>query len=282
MSPARQTDLRDAPETRGQAPGRDRLRGRRVLVVGAGTARVPDAQGAVGNGQAIATLAAREGAAVACVDRDLEAASITAESIRAAGDVAHVLQADVADADACARVVPDATELLGGLDGIVFGVGILGPFGLAAATPEDWDRSFHASVRSHALIATAALEHLDAGSSLVFLGSVSSVLPGIGMPTYDVAKAGVLGLMRHVALEGAPRGVRANAVLPGVVDTPMGTVSAPPGKRERGKVPLPMGRRGTPWDVAHAVVFLLSGEAAYVTGQDLLVDGGLTTLRLGA
>jgi NAD(P)-dependent dehydrogenase (short-subunit alcohol dehydrogenase family) len=102
------------------------------------------------------------------------------------------------------------------------------------------------------------------------------------MPAYDATKAAVLALARHTALEGAPRGIRANSILPGVVDTPLGAASAPPQSRDRRRIPLPLGRLGTPWDVAYAAIFLLSGESSYVTAQSLIVDGGTTVLALGS
>jgi NAD(P)-dependent dehydrogenase (short-subunit alcohol dehydrogenase family) len=131
-------------------------------------------------------------------------------------------------------------------------------------------------------VAAAGIELLDPGSAIVFMSSISGLLPGITMPAYDATKAAVLALARHAALEGAGRGIRANSVLPGVVDTPLGAASAPPQTRDRGRIPLPLGRRGTPWDVAYATIFLLSGEASYVTGQSLVIDGGTSTLALGA
>ena len=274
------TSLVDPAEAQGQAPPRGRLSGRRVLVVGAGTARYDgQAEGKTGNGRAISSLIAREGGSVACADRDRDAAQATADLI--AGG-AHVLEGDVRNPDACRMMVSDAAEAMGGLDGLVLNVGILGPFGLAGTSPEDWDRLFHVNVRSHALIATEALATLDEGSSIVFMSSMSAFLPGIGMPAYDMAKAAVMGVMRHTAMEGARRRIRANAVLPGVIDTPLGAASAPPDARDRGRIPLPLGRRGTPWDVAYTTVFLLSGEASYITGQGIVVDGGVTTLFAGA
>jgi NAD(P)-dependent dehydrogenase (short-subunit alcohol dehydrogenase family) len=278
------TSLVEPAEIHGKAASRGRLAGRRVLVVGAGTARYDgQAEGKIGNGRAISALVAREGGSVACADRDAAAARVTAELIgEEAGGAARVLEADVADPEACRALVPAAVEALGGLDGLVLNVGILGPFGLAGTSAEDWDRLFRVNVRSHALVAGQALGALDEGSSIVFMSSMSAFLPGIGMPAYDMAKAAVMGVMRHTALEGAPRRIRANAVLPGVVDTPLGAASAPPDARDRGRIPLPLGRRGTPWDVAYATVFLLSGEAAYITGQGIVVDGGVSTLFAGA
>lgn len=278
------TSLIEPAEASGLAASRDRLAGRRILVVGAGTARYEgQAEGKIGNGRAIATLVAREGGSVACADRDADAAQATADLIAEDSEGrAHVLEADVADPEACRRLVAGAAEALGGLDGLVLNVGILGPFGLEATSAEDWDRLFHVNVRSHALLATHALSALDDGSSIVFMSSMSAFLPGIGMPAYDMAKAAVMGVMRHTAMEGAKRKIRANAVLPGVIDTPLGAASAPPDARDRGRIPLPLGRRGTPWDVAYTTLFLLSGEASYITGQGIVVDGGVTTLFAGA
>jgi NAD(P)-dependent dehydrogenase (short-subunit alcohol dehydrogenase family) len=279
------TSLAEPSEVHGQGEGRGRMAGRRVLVVGAGTARYDgQAEGKLGNGRAISALIAREGGSVACADRDLDAAQTTATLIAEEGaeGSAHVLQADVSDPAACRDLIPAAVEALGGVDGLVLNVGILGPFGLAGTSAEDWDLLFHVNVRSHALIAGAALGALEEGGSIVFMSSMSAFLPGIGMPAYDMAKAAVMGVMRHVALEGAPRRIRANAVLPGVVDTPLGAASAPPDARDRGRIPLPLGRRGTPWDVAYTTVFLLSGEASYITGQGIVVDGGVTTLFAGS
>lgn len=271
-----------APEAEGVAPGRGRLEGRRVVVVGAGTMLIDGYPGTIGNGRAISILAAREGASVACVDRDEDSARGTAADISQEGGVAHVVVADVTEANACRWLVEESRARLGGLDGVVLNVGILAPSGLAATTGEAWDRVFATNARSHALVAAAAVELLEPGSSIVFMSSISGLLPGITMPAYDATKAAVLALARHTALEGAARGIRANAVLPGVVDTPLGAASAPPQTRDRGRIPLPLGRRGTPWDVAYATIFLLSGEASYVTAQSLVVDGGTTALALGA
>jgi NAD(P)-dependent dehydrogenase (short-subunit alcohol dehydrogenase family) len=274
------TSLIEPAEASGQALGRDRLVGRRVLVVGAGTARYDgQAEGKIGNGRAIATLVAREGGTVACADRDGAAAQQTADLTE--GN-AHVLEADVSNPDACRTLIANASDAMGGLDGLVLNVGILGPFGLADTSPDDWDRLFHVNVRSHALLATHALSTLDEGSSIVFMSSMSAFLPGIGMPAYDMAKAAIMGVMRHTAMEGAKRRIRANAVMPGVIDTPLGAASAPPDARDRGRIPLPLGRRGTPWDVAYTTLFLLSGESSYITGQGIVVDGGVTTLFAGA
>ena len=268
------------PEARGAAPGRARLQGRRVLVVGAGTRRTDDPDSPIGNGRAIAVLAAREGAAVACADVDEAAARDTLERIREAGGRGGVVVADVRDAGACERMVGLAAETLGGLDGLVLNVGtaIGRTRGLAGTEAADWDETCAINLRSHFLVARAAMPRLAAGAAMVFMSSVAGRRPGSGLPAYDATKAAIEALCRHCAQEGARRGVRANAVVPGLIDTPIGR-DASRGRPSRATTPVPLGRQGTGWEIAYAAVFLLSDEASYITGQSLVVDGGLSNLQ---
>jgi NAD(P)-dependent dehydrogenase (short-subunit alcohol dehydrogenase family) len=256
-----------------------RLENRNLLVVGAGTRATDDPDAPIGNGRAISVLAAREGASVACADIDADAAAATVALVEGEGGRAFPITADAAAPEQCAAMVSAASESLGGLDGVVLNVGIGVGAGLQGTSVEEWDLALAVNLRGHFLVCKAALPVLDEGAALVFLGSVAGQRAGSGSPSYDSSKAAILGLCRHVAREGAPRGIRANVVVPGLMDTPIGRAATGQNpNRDRIAARVPLGRQGTAWEVADATVFLLSGQSSYITGQPLVVDGGLTTL----
>ncbi len=271
------TDVPLTAESRGEAKPANRLGGKRVLVVGAGQRVVDAATDPTGNGRAMARLFAREGATVAVVDVNADSALETQKLIEQEGGTAVTIVADVSSPAAVEQMVKSAADQLGGLDAAVYNVGT-GPGGMGLdKAPDDWDAVMAVNLRGAMLTARAALPRLSDGGALVFISSVAGLKPGSRMPAYDASKAALGGLMRHTAREGARRGIRCNIVAPGLIDTPLGRV-ATQGRPSRGKTPVPLGRQGTGWEIAHAALFLVSGESAYITGQTLVVDGGLTTL----
>lgn len=280
-----------AAESRGEAPGRGRLKGRRILVVGGGqdTRGLDDPP--VGNGRAMSILFAREGARIAVADRNNASAMETVEAIalhsQAGAELdlgggfvgAVAIEANVAEPDAVISMVATAKEILGGLDGLVFNVGIgVGEPWLAGTKVEDWDRVFAVNLRGAMLSLKAAMPVMAEGGSIVLISSIASMKPGSRLPAYDASKAGLVGLMRHAGIEGERRGIRVNIVAPGLMDTSIGR-EATRGRPGRAKTPVPLGRQGTGWETAYAALFLMSDEAAYITGQTLAVDGGMTGLR---
>jgi NAD(P)-dependent dehydrogenase (short-subunit alcohol dehydrogenase family) len=261
-------------EARGEAAGRGRLRGRRLLVVGGGQQDHGLDDPPIGNGRAMSVLFAREGASVAISDLDEGSAAATAELVRTEGATAEVIVADAADEDAAEATFNQARDALGGLDGVVLNVGIAAGFLLRGTTAEDWDRVMAVNVRSQFLGCKHALATMAAGGSVVLIGSVASreVLP---FPAYGASKAALESLCRQAAIEGAPN-VRVNLLLPGLIDTSLGRLASSLSPL-REQVKIPARRQGTAWEIAYGALYLLSDESSYVTGQSLVVDGGLTT-----
>jgi len=266
-------------ESSGTAPGRGRLKGRAILVVGGGQMDIGESDTPIGNGRAISVLCAREGAKVGVADRDAKSAEATVAMIALEDGTAHAISADVTKESDVERMVGEAIAQLGALDGIVLNVGIGagGPW-LEGSTADMWDRVFAVNLRSHMLTVRAAMPGLRDAASIVFVSSVAGLKPGSRLPAYDASKAGLFGLCRHVAMEGARRAIRANVVAPGLMDTSIGRL-ATRGRPGRATTNVPLGRQGTGWETAYATLFLLSEESAYITGQTFAVDGGLSALR---
>ncbi len=263
-------------ESEGVAPGRGRLEGRRILVVGGGQRIVDADTDPVGNGRAISMLCGREGARVAVADRVRESAEDTVELITRQGGLAQAIEADITVEADVTRMIDEARTALGGLDGMVLNVGVgLDNLGLENVDVEKWDLTMAANLRGPMLCCREGLRHLANGSSVVFISSIAGLTSGSRLVSYDASKAALGGLMRHVALEGSRRGIRSNIVAPGLVDTPLGR-AATAGRPSRAESRTPFGRMATAWEVAYAVLFFLSDESVYVNAQTLAVDSGVT------
>ena len=251
------------------------LAGKVAIVTGAGSA----ADG-IGNGRAAAILLARAGARVVAVDRKLDLARRTAEMITAEGGEAEAHEADVTDDAACRELVERAVARYGRLDLLDNNVGIGSRGSVVTESPEQWRRVMQVNVESMFLMAKHSVPAMVAsgGGAIVNVASISALRPR-GLTAYSVSKAAVIGLTKAMAVDHGRNGIRVNCVAPGPVLTPMvGGESMPATAREGRRLASLLGIEGTGWDVGHAVRFLLSDEARYITGQVLVVDGG-TTLR---
>ncbi|MGH7893232.1 MAG: SDR family NAD(P)-dependent oxidoreductase [Candidatus Binatia bacterium] len=278
MSDAERYARPPSAASRGEAPGRGRLQGRNILVVGGGQRTFDAATDPIGNGRAMSLLFAREGAGVAVADRNAASAAATVERIHAERGHAFAVEADITREADVTRMVAEAAGGLSGLDGMVLNVGVgVGSLRLAGVTQAAWDETLAVNLRGPMLCCREALPTLAPGSSIVFISSIAGLRAGSQLVAYDASKAALGGLMRHVGLEGSRRGIRANIVCPGLVDTPLGRMASA-GRASRAGTPVPFGRQATGWEIAYAALFLISDESVYVTGQTLAVDGGLTGL----
>lgn len=257
-----------------------RVAGKRVAVIGAGSV----GEG-WGNGKAAAVLYAREGASVLCVDRNSDAAEQTAQIIRREGGTAHVMAGDMTDPQAANALADAARAQLGGLDILHFNIGISTPGGVEITAFSDWQKVFAVNLDAafHCTQAALPLLEQDSGGAIVYISSLAGESNGpyryVG---YEASKAALQRLSKSVAIEYAARGVRANCVLPGMIDTPHAQSFIGPdtdhdalARARASKVP--MKRQGTAWDVAEAALFLASDAAGFVTGVELRVDGGMGT-----
>lgn len=260
------------PETLGQAKSYGRLAGRRIIVVGAGQRKIIDEDPPVGNGRAMSVLFAREGATVACIDVNKEAADNTVNQITAEGGKAFAYVADVSDVSAIAPAVERCAKQLGGLDGLALNVGISSGLSLPKMTAEAWDKDYAVNVRSHMLFAQKALEVMSPGGAIVLMSSMASQRAGGRNPAYESSKAAQIALGRAIARAGEDKGIRANVIAPGFMDTPMGRDASR--RRSDRALTVPFGRQGTGWEAGYAALFLISNESSYVNAHTLFLDGG--------
>lgn len=263
-----------------------RVAGKVAVVVGAG--QTPGAT--IGNGRAISLLLAREGATVLCVDRDEASAAETVERITAEDGSASAMRADITVEADCAAIAATAIERYGRIDIVVNNVGIgTGDAGAASLDERAWDLIHDVNLKGMWLTCKHVVPLLrqQGSGSVVNISSVASVCSTPYL-AYKTSKAGVNALTHQLAMSSARFGVRVNAVLPGLMDTPMaiegisGALGIDPDELRAGRDALvPLGaKQGTAWDVAHAVLYLASDEAKFVTGVCLPVDGGQSA-RIG-
>jgi NAD(P)-dependent dehydrogenase (short-subunit alcohol dehydrogenase family) len=257
------------------------LDGKVAIVTGAGSV----GEG-IGNGKATAIVFAREGAKVALVDRNLAAAEETRSIIEKEGGTSYAVAGDVSDPADCRKIVESCVAKYGGVDVLHNNVGIEIAGGLESQTLEDWNKTLAVNLTSMFLMCKEAVPRMVArgGGSVINVSSINSIrtLPAISL-AYGVSKAGVNAMSRELAIEYAKTGVRINAILPGMMNTPFvrvrlaeaygGDISEMTKFRD---AKCPTGKQGEPWDVANLALFLASDLSKYITGQELVVDGAPT------
>ena len=243
-----------------------KLKGKVALVTGA----------AQGIGKAIALLLARNGADMVVSDINLEKAEETAKEIRAIGPKAMAVKVDVANLRDVEQMVTGILEKLAKIDILVNNAGITRDKLILRMTEEDWDAVLGVNLKGTFNCTKAVLRHMakQRSGKIVNIASVVGEMGNAGQANYSASKAGVIGLTKTIAREYAQRGINVNAIAPGYIETPM-TEALPEKAKEELRKLIPMERLGKPEDVAEAVLFLVSEESSYMTGQVLNVNGGI-------
>jgi NAD(P)-dependent dehydrogenase (short-subunit alcohol dehydrogenase family) len=250
------------------------LAGKVAIIAGGGA--VGDG---IGNGRAAAMLLARAGTKVLVVDLDLALAERTVAMILKEGGTAAAHAADLTDEKQASEMVAAAVDRFGRLDFLDNNVGISSRGSVVSEKPETWRRLMQVNVEVMFLTSKHAIPAMiktAKGGAIVNISSISALRPR-GLTIYTTTKAAVIGLTRAMAIDHAKDGIRVNCVAPGPVYTPMVYSRGMSEKsRDNRRKASALGVEGTGWDIGHAVRFLMSDHARYITGQTLVVDGGVT------
>jgi NAD(P)-dependent dehydrogenase (short-subunit alcohol dehydrogenase family) len=249
------------------------LEGRICIVTGA----------AGGIGRAIAAAAVGQGASVVLLDRDEAGCAAVAAALRAEGGEALALACDTSDPASVAAAAGAARHKVGVADVLVNNAGLLRAGALATVSPEEWSFVLANNLTGYLLCAQAfGREMLEAGrGSIVHIASIAARHPQTNSGAYSASKAGVVLMARQLAAEWGPRGVRSNAVSPGLIRTPLSEAFyQAPGVTERREAMVASRRIGRPQDIADVVLFLASERAAYVNGAEIVVDGGFDSMMM--
>jgi NAD(P)-dependent dehydrogenase (short-subunit alcohol dehydrogenase family) len=227
--------------------------------------------GASGIGLACAQVLVADGRRVALWDRSPTVTEF-AGSLGMTG-----IAVDVTDEEQVALATARSAEALGGIDGMVHAAGTVSVDPVGELTAPLWDAVLDVNLRAHALVVQALLPHLRQATDAAIVGisSIEAIIGNAAIPAYCASKAGLLGLTRALADQLGPEGIRVNAVCPGFVETPMLAIAlSVPGLRQEFEKASALGRIAQPIEIAHAVAFLLSPKASFITGTHLVVDGG--------
>jgi NAD(P)-dependent dehydrogenase (short-subunit alcohol dehydrogenase family) len=249
------------------------LRSKVAVVMGGGAAGA-----GIGNGRAAAILLARAGTKVLVVDRVLDLAEQTVAMIKEQGGEATAVAADITRDEDCAMVVKSALDRFGRLDFLDNNVGIGSRGSVVDDSQENWRRVMQVNVETMFLASKHAIPAMvrGGGGAIVNVSSISALRPR-GLTAYSASKGAVIALTRAMAVDHGKDGVRVNCVAPGPVYTPMVYQRGmSPEARDRRRRASTLAIEGTGWDIGHAVRFLLSDYARYITGHTLVVDGGAT------
>jgi 3-oxoacyl-[acyl-carrier protein] reductase len=249
------------------------FKGKTVIVTG----------GSRGIGAAVSVLFASSGANVMIdylpVERDIEGLKEVEQEIRGSGGVFDSFAADVTSSAAMEELCGRTVDRFGSLDILVNSAGFTKPAKIGELSAELWKRGIDVNLSGAFYATQAACGHMISRGRgrIIYIGSAGSITGGGGSAVYSAAKAGINGLVRALSKELAPRGITVNAVLPALIETDLLKDKEPdPEKRKKYLERIPVGRFGTPEDVAYMVLFLASEHAGFITGQNIIVDGGAT------